>query len=424
MVRSLPGSLRSAVLAAALGAFLQPTLAAEPSKLRLATFNASLNRDEAGALLRDLATRTNQQARTIAAILQKIRPDVVLLNEFDHDPDGRAISHFQQHYLEVSQEGLAPLILTHSFAPPVNTGVSPNQPGSAPHDFDRNGQATHTPPASGAGSRERNAYGGDCFGFGTFPGQYGFVVLSRFPIRTNDVRTFQTLLWRDMPGAQLPDDPATPAPADWYRPADLAVFRLSSKTHADVPIELSAGQVVHVLASHPTPPVFDGPEDRNGRRNHDEIRFWADFIRGDSWMKDDIGVAGGLPPKSRFVILGDLNADPFDGDSFQSPARLLLDHPLISAAHEPASAGAMEAARVQGANNGTQKGNPAFDTGDFADRGNAPGNLRIDYVLPSKAGFKVIGSGVFWPEKSDPTSRWVEASDHRLVWADVVVETR
>ncbi len=422
MVRSLPGSIPSVVLAATLGAIFQPTLAAAAPTVRIATFNASLNRDEAGALVRDLATRTNQQARMIAAILQKIRPDVVLLNEFDHDPEGQAINLFRQHYLQVSQEGLAPLIFTHLFAPPVNTGVSPNQPGSPKHDFDRNGQATHTPPPPGAGSRERNAYGGDCFGFGTFPGQYGFAVLSRLPIRTNEIRTFQKLLWRDMPGAQLPDDPATPAPADWYRPADLAVFRLSSKTHADVPIELIPGEVVHVLASHPTPPVFDGPEDRNGRRNHDEIRFWADFIRGDSWMKDDNGLGGGLPPKTRFVVLGDLNADPFDGDSFQSPARLLLDHPLISAAHEPSSAGGMEATQIQGANNAAHKGKPNLDTGDFADRGNAPGNLRIDYVLPSKAGFKVIDSGVFWPEKSDPASKWAEASDHRLVWVDVVVE--
>lgn len=421
MIRSLPGSFRSVVLASTLGATLHPALAAEPSKLRIATFNASLNRDEAGALVRDLATRTNPQARHVAAILQKVRPDIVLLNEFDHDANGHAIKLFRQHYLEVSQEGLPPLELTHSFVPPVNTGVSPNQPGSTEHDFDRSGQATHTPPPPNAGNRERNAYGGDCFGFGTFPGQYGFALLSRLPIRTNATRTFQKLLWREMPGAHLPDDPATPAPDDWYRPADLAIFRLSSKTHADVPIEVSPGQVVHVLASHPTPPVFDGPEDRNGRRNHDEIRLWADFIRGDSWMKDDAGGAGGLPPKSRFVILGDLNADPFDGDSFRSPARLLLDHPLISAAHEPSSDGALEASRVQGANNNSHKGKPALDTGDFADRGNAPGNLRIDYVLPSKAGFKVIDSGVFWPEKSDAASKWAEASDHRLVWVDVEV---
>jgi 3-phytase len=421
MVRFILGTPRPLALAWVIAAASVTSSAAETRKLRIATFNASLNRDEAGALMRDLSLRTNAQAAHVAAILQKIRPDILLLNEFDYDAQGLAVNLFRQNYLEVPQEGLSPLRLPHTFAPPVNTGVSANRADSATHDFDRNGQSTHTPPLTSATARERNAYGGDCFGFGTFPGQYGFTVLSRLPIRTNEIRTFQKLLWRDMPGAQLPDDPATPAPADWYRPADLAVFRLSSKTHADVPIELSPGQVVHVLASHPTPPVFDGPEDRNGRRNHDEIRLWADFVRGESWMKDDVGLAGGLPPKSRFVILGDLNADPFDGDSFQSPARLLLEHPLISAVHEPSSAGAVEAARTQGANNATHKGKPTLDTGDFADRGNAPGNLRIDYVLPSKAGFKVVDSGVFWPEKSDPMSKWAQASDHRLVWVDVEV---
>jgi endonuclease/exonuclease/phosphatase family metal-dependent hydrolase len=397
------------------------TVHAEPLRLRIATFNVSLNREQPGALAADLRSGTNAQAAQIAAMLQKVRPDIVLLNEFDEDPSGASVADFQKRYLGVGQHGQSSLNLPHLAMPEVNTGVSPNRPGKAVHDFNRDGEATHTPPSATATARERNAYGGDCYGFGTFPGQYGFVVLSRFPLRPHAIRTFQKLLWKDMPGAVLPDDPATPEPGDWYPPSALAVFRLSSKSHIDVPVEVRPGTVVHVLASHPTPPVFDGPEDRNGRRNHDEIRFWADYVRGDAWMKDDAGTPGGLKPDSRFVILGDLNADPHDGDSFQSPARLLLDHPLISAQHTPASAGAVEASRIQGANNARHKGNAAWDTGDFADRGNAPGNLRIDYVLPSKAGFKVIDSGVFWPASGEPESKWIQASDHRLVWVDVEV---
>jgi 3-phytase len=400
---------------------LLATGAAEPLRLRIATFNVSLNREQPGALAADLHSGTNAQAAQIAAILQKVRPDIVLLNEFDQDTSGASIVDFQKRYLGVGQHGQTPLNLPHMAMPEVNTGVSPNTPGKAVHDFNRDGEATHTPPSATANARERNAYGGDCYGFGTFPGQYGFVILSRFPLRPNAIRTFQKLLWKDLPGAVLPDDPATPEPGDWYPPSALAVFRLSSKSHIDVPVEVRPGTVVHVLASHPTPPVFDGPEDRNGRRNHDEIRFWADYVRGDMWMKDDAGAPGGLKPDTRFVILGDLNADPFDGDSFQSPARLLLDHPLIASQHTPASAGAVEASRVQGANNTRHKGNAAWDTGDFADRGNAPGNLRIDYVLPSKAGFKVLDSGVFWPASGEHESKWAEASDHRLVWVDVEV---
>ncbi len=394
-------------------------LGAEPIRLRIATFNASLNREQPGALAADLRAGTNGQARQIAAILQKVRPDVVLLNEFDYDARGESLDLFRRHYLEVAQEGQAPLQLRHGFAPPVNTGVLP---GGVGHDFNRDGQSANAPLPPGASARERNAHGGDCFGFGVFPGQYGFAILSRFPIQTNGLRTFQNLLWKDLPGSALPDDPSTPEPGDWYPPADLAVFRLSSKNHVDAPVEIAPGVIVHLLASHPTPPVFDGPEDRNGRRNHDEIRFWADYVAGLGWMQDDDGKRGGLAGQARFFLLGDLNADPLDGDSFQSPARLLLDHPRISGGPTPSSLGSVEASRLQAANNLRQKGNPAFDTGDFADRGNAPGNLRIDYVLPSKAGFRVIDSGVFWPEKSDPASRWVEASDHRLVWVDVVVD--
>ena len=120
------------------------------------------------------------------------------------------------------------------------------------------------------------------------------VVYSKYPIDQMGIRTFQHFLWRDMPGALLPDDPSTAAPADWFSPAELDVVRLSSKSHWDLPI-LVGNKVVHFLVSHPTPPVFDGPEDRNGTRNFDEIRFWADYITPSAagYIYDDHGVEGG-----------------------------------------------------------------------------------------------------------------------------------
>src|SRR5690606_19592470 len=101
-----------------------------------------------------------------------------------------------------------------------------------------------------------------------------------------------------------------------------------------VPVVLNGGTVVHVLVSHPTPPVFDGPEDRNGRRNHDEIRFWADYVEDGeraSYLVDDAGVRGGLAPDALFVILGDLNADPAPGAGDGVPGAItqLLDHPRV-----------------------------------------------------------------------------------------------
>jgi hypothetical protein len=372
--------------------------------VRFATFNASLNRNFAGQLVSDLSTPNNAQAKTVAEIIQRVRPDVLLINEFDFYPNGQAAELFQDNYLSVSQNGAEAIEYGYYFVAPSNTGIPSG------FDFNNNGVV------GGAD---------DAYGFGFFPGQFGLAVYSRYPINYDDVRTFQLFLWKDMPGAMLPDDPNTPAPADWYSPAELAVFRLSSKSHWDIPIQID-NKVVHFLVSHPTPPVFDGPEDRNGTRNFDEIRLWADYItpgNTSDYIYDDNGQSGGLKPGEMFVIAGDQNSDPLDGDSIPGSIQQLLEHPLINTKFAPSSAGAPEQAVLQGGANLTHRSDPAFDTADFAD--NAPGNLRADYVLPRK-NLQIVGGAVFWPLSSDPLFRLVglfpfPSSDHRLVWIDVRV---
>mgnify|MGYP001161900773 CR=1 FL=1 len=363
--------------------------------VRFATFNASLNRTAEGKLLDDLSTPDDEQARAVAEVIQRSRPDVLLVNEFDYVPNNAAADAFRRNYLEVPQNGAEPIRYRYAYTAPVNTGV---QTG---HDLNRDGMV-----------------GGpdDAHGFGEFVGQYGMLVLSRYPIDTERVRTFRTFLWKDMPGALLPDDPATPEPADWYSPEILKTLRLSSKSHWDIPIRVGK-RVVHVLAAHPTPPSFDGPEDRNGTRNHDEIRFWADYVtpgRGD-YVYDDAGRRGGLSAEERFVIVGDYNADPFDGDSTDNAIQQLLDAPRVRDT-APASVGAVVAARLQGGANDAHRGRPWLDTADFGDE--SPGNLRVDYVLPSR-GMKTGRSGVFWPVPGTRLDYLNDASDHHLVWVDV-----
>ncbi len=369
-------------------------------EVRFATFNASLNRSRAGELAEDLSTPDNTQARNVAETIQRVDPDVVLINEFDHDPS--AVDLFRTNYLEVGQRGAPPVHYPYSYVAPSNTGIPSG------HDLDNDGTVGGP---------------GDAFGFGVFEGQYGMVVYSKHPIDTRRVRTFQTFRWADMPGARLPDDPATAAPHDWYSPAELADVRLSSKSHWDLPIRVGR-RTVHFLVSHPTPPVFDGPEDRNGTRNADEIRFWADYVAGGRqarYVYDDQGRRGGLRGPKSFVIAGDQNADPLDGDSLPGAAQQLLESPRVNAAHAPTSAGGPEAAALQGGANATHRSDPAYDTADFAD--NDPGNLRTDYVLPSRD-LRIRDAGVFWPTTGDPLYRLTGAypfptSDHRLVWVDV-----
>ncbi|HJU97749.1 MAG TPA: endonuclease/exonuclease/phosphatase family protein [Jiangellaceae bacterium] len=370
--------------------------------VRFSTFNASLNRNFAGQLRTDLSNPGNAQAATVAEIIQRVRPEVLLINEFDFDPI--AADLFRTNYLEVSHNGAAPIRYDHLFIAPSNTGI--------PSGFDLNNNGVIGGPD-------------DAFGFGFFPGQFGMLVLSQHPIDTAGVRTFQNFLWKDMPGALLPDDPATPAPADWYSPEELDVFRLSSKSHWDVPI-LVDGKTVHFLVSHPTPPVFDGPEDRNGTRNFDEIRFWADYITPGAtsrYIYDDDGQSGGLTPGASFVIAGDQNSDPLDGDSIPGAIQQLIEHPRVNTKITPESEGAVEQSALQGGANLTHLSDPRFDTADFADT--APGNLRADYVLPSK-NLRIADAAVFWPLSSDPLFRLVgtfpfPSSDHRLVWVDVWV---
>ncbi|HEX9618320.1 MAG TPA: endonuclease/exonuclease/phosphatase family protein [Anaerolineales bacterium] len=388
-------------------AYARETFAGEtqgaPQPVRFATFNASLNRNNAGQLITDLSTPGNAQAATVAEIIQRTQPEVLLINEFDFDEDWEAARLFQENYLSISHNGTDPIEYPYRFVAPSNTGI--------PSGFDLNNNGVVAGPD-------------DAFGFGFFPGQFGMAVYSMHPIDYENVRTFQFFLWKDMPGALLPDDPNTPEPADWYSPEELEVFRLSSKSHWDVPI-LVGGKTVHFLVSHPTPPVFDGPEDRNGRRNFDEIRFWADYIipSRSGYIYDDDGVQGGLESGALFVIAGDQNSDPLDGDSIPGSAQLLLDHPLVNTKVTPSSEGAVEQATLQGGANTTHLGDPAFDTADFADT--APGNLRADYVLPRK-NLRIVDAGVFWPLSTDPLFSLVglfpfPSSDHRLVWVDVWV---
>lgn len=212
-----------------------------------------------------------------------------------------------------------------------------------------------------------------------------------------------------MPNAFKPIDPSTNKP--WFTNKVWQELRLSSKSHWDIPINID-GKIVHILASHPTPPVFDGPEDRNGKRNHDEIRFWFDYINGDKedYIYDDLGNKGGLPPKQAFVILGDQNASTINGNAIANKGSQGIYALLNSEKIQdplPKSLGG----KLHDVSNESAK----YYTAHWS--------MRPDYVLPSVFNFTIKGSGVFWPQKNEETYRLIRdrqaSSDHRLVWVDL-----
>jgi hypothetical protein len=366
-----------------LRAVLLVLLVAVPARaetLRVATWDVGLTRDGPGELLADLS-KPDAEIAAVVAVIQAARPDVLLLNGFDHDLRGRALDAFAA-LLAQGEGGIA---YPDRFTAPVNAGV--------PSHRDLDGDGRTMAPA-------------DAFGWGRFPGQGGMAILSRLPIDASGVRTFRLLPWAALPGADLPVRvDGTPFPDAAAR----EVMRLSSRAHWDVPLRLPGGGALHLLASNPTPPLFDGPEMANRRRNADEIRFWTAWL--DGWTPPDDAGRPAPAPTGPLVILGNLNLDPADGAGDHSAITALLAHPRLRDPR-PSSAGGATAATPGHA------GDPALDTADWRD--DEPGNLRVDYVLPS-ADLAVTAAGVFWPAPDEPLTEAAAANPHRLVWVDVVL---
>lgn len=372
-----------------------------PGAVRFAAFNTALSRQRPGEMVRLLSDPGWAQARAVAEIVQLVRPDVLLLNEVDHDEEGRGLRFLRENYLERGWNGAGGITFPYSYAAPVNTGVASGE------DLNGDGKAVTEPGST--------SYAEDALGFGLFPGQYGMAVLSRYPLAAERARTFREFRWADMPGALLPTVPGTDRP--FHSPAALAVARLSSKSHWDLPVDVGGRRPVHLLASHPTPPAFDGPERRNVLRNHDEIRFWADYVTPGAadYAYDDEGRRGGLAEGEPFVVAGDLNADPMRGSGLPGAITRLLSHPRVT---DPLPCS-------QGGRGPRGSALEASGPGPFTeDTWN--GHLRVDYVLPSRE-LGVGPRGVFWPAADDPVFRLTEggipfpSSDHRLVWVDVLV---
>jgi len=373
--------------------------------LTIASFNVSMEATNyVGRAARNLSAKVlsqqlandSQQIKNIAQIIQTVAPDIILLNEFDYiDDANQGIECFIKQYLATSQGNCLAIKYPYYYYAPVNSG----QP--SPYDLTGNGSAT--------------GIMGDAWGFGFFPGHYAMVLLSRYPIDVKNIRTFKNFKWADMPNALRPVKPDTGQ--FFYRDEIWPQFPLSSKSHWDVPV-LIDNEIVHVLASHPTPPVFDGPELRNRCRNHDEVRFWSDYIAAGAadYIYDDKGSYGGLAENCRFVIVGDLNASVSNGNSHPAAITALLTHDKINDDCIPHSSGAHE--------NSSEKSNASSkSTESTAKYHTAQWRMRADYVLPSRCGFKVIDNGVFWPSKHSANYHLIKnrhsSSDHRLVWSQL-----
>lgn len=336
-----------------------------PATLRIASYNVDLSRKAPGLLLRDLTRKKSKDINAALEIITTLNADILLLQGVDYDADHLTITALISRLAEMG----APY--PHHFTAPPNRGLASGM------DLDGNGRLNDAR---------------DNHGYGRFFGDGAMVLLSRYPIDAARAHDFTPLLWRDLPDAQPPMLHGAPFPS-----ADAAEHRrLSSTGHWAVPITLPANTTLHILAFHATPPVFDGPEDLNGRRNHDEILFWRAYLDGHF----------GPAPNGSFVIMGTANLAPTDGDGRKEALGWLLTDPRLS---DPAQTGAPN--------------DPAprrdLATQDTAHWPNLDLRLRVDYVLPA-ADIALENSGTLWGDPQSALAKTAaRASAHRPVWIDI-----
>lgn len=313
-----------------------------------------LIRDGPGLLLRDILKGEDPQVAAVVEVLAKSKPDVLLLTAIDWDYDGAALSALTTVLAAAGQD------YPHLLSPRPNAGLM------TALDLDGDG---------------RRGGPGDAQGWGRFLGSGGMALLSKHPLRL--VENLSDRLWADLPGVELPLVNNAPFPsAEAYE-----VQRLSSVGHWDVAL---AG--LRLLAFSAGPPVFDGPEDRNGLRNAAEIALWQEHL---------------ATVEGPVVVIGNANLDPLDGDGRREAIGDLLAHPRLQDPKPRSPGGAASGAAT--------RGDPGLHTADWPEEG-GPGNLRVSYVLPSRD-VPVVGAGVVWPVAGDlPVAT---ASRHRLVWVDI-----
>ncbi|MDA8746869.1 endonuclease/exonuclease/phosphatase family protein [Litoreibacter sp.] len=318
------------------------------------TYNADLSRKGPGLLVRDLLRFEDPVLRATLQAIVDLRPDVLALQDVDYDHDLVALGLIQDRLKELGHP------MPYGFAEPPNTGIATG------FDIDRDGRFDT--------ARDRQ-------GYGVFTGQGGIALLSEHPILTDQAQDFSTLLWQDFPDADLP--------IRYFEADELAVLRLHDVAAWQVPVRLPEGEV-QVLAAQAGPPVFDGPENRNGLKNADQLRFWDAQI-------SRLGSA-------EFVLMGGLNNDPVDGQGLKPPLIKLLRNPFVQDPRPEAASGLIS--------DPNHNGPAAQDTVDW---GRDIGSLRVDYILPSAS----LGVAAAAVERDQAAGQIADLPAHKPVWVDV-----
>ncbi|MDC0739209.1 endonuclease/exonuclease/phosphatase family protein [Cognatishimia sp. SS12] len=321
---------------------------------RVATFNTNLHGTGPGVMLRDILAQQPHPMR-VAALIADAKPDVIVLQNIDYD--------FEHHGLTALRDLIATQghEMGYLYAPEPNSGW--------PTGLDLDGDGTAFGPR-------------DAQGYGRFPGQRGLAILSTYPIAGDAAQIYTDHLW-----AEVADLFAQRVILDRLLTDNAQeVQRLSSVAHVAVPIRIN-GKSLTLLTHHATPPIFDGPEDRNGFRNAAENLLWLYILDGTL----------GPPPPTPLILAAMTNLDPWRGAGQHGAMRRLLDSPAF-----------VDPARNIAPSHRVTSRWPESTTGD----------LRLSYLLPSPD-LKVLAGGRSTLAPAQPPLR---AHPHALIWLDLAFE--
>ncbi|RXJ73722.1 hypothetical protein CS022_08295 [Veronia nyctiphanis] len=150
--------------------------------LRIAQYNVAMTSPRAQSVSDRLRDGSDNALRRISSVIAAVDPDILLLCEFDQSGDGidnGDVTAFIQNFL-IPAGGSD---YKYHCQVGVNTGLP----------YKRKGK----PDISNKPDMAQ--------GFGFHHGQYGFALLSRFPIEKSQLRTWQQFHWKDMPENKMPE---------------------------------------------------------------------------------------------------------------------------------------------------------------------------------------------------------------------------
>jgi len=364
---------------------------ADPAGLRYGHFNIKeLSTDK---LLDD----ADQQVNAAAEVIARFNPDIVDINELQYDIEGLPTGDMPGAAYPVEPGGI--------------DGGAENAQRLADRIAAANPDATYdhvliTVGNSGMWWDDTGDFDSwSLRGWGDWEGRFNTAVLSKFPILRDEVRVISDLAWEDLPDNQLAD---MEAEIGMVPPAGFPLFE---KALIIVPVDLGT-ETLYLVLLHPvaSPSRFDVI---NPYRNYDELHALALFLDG------TLPGVEPLPAGAKFIISGDLNADPdsSDSDGIAGAAQLVTEHPSVVAVFP-------EGAGTEGRNGeyNTYMSGCGNDDGETVEDPRDAFQLQLDYILPSVTIGEPIDQAIFFPDFQSAREDFdlaCYASDHRFLWADL-----